>query len=66
MSTRAATATEHSGSRQKRLTVVVIISPSEVRSPAGAVMSSHGWELVAVIPGPNQEQLVAYLKRPKE
>jgi hypothetical protein len=25
-----------------------------------------GWELVAVIPGPNSEQLVAYLKRPKE
>ena len=23
-----------------------------------------GWELVAVIPGPNPEQLVAYLKRP--
>jgi hypothetical protein len=25
-----------------------------------------GWELVAVIPGPNPEQLVAYMKRPKE
>jgi len=25
-----------------------------------------GWELVAVIPGPNPEQLVAYLKRPKQ
>ncbi len=26
-----------------------------------------GWELVAVIPGPNgSEQLVAYLKRPKD
>lgn len=25
-----------------------------------------GWELVAVIPGPNPEQLVAYLKRPRE
>ncbi|MEK8109033.1 hypothetical protein NKG94_37925 [Micromonospora sp. M12] len=24
-----------------------------------------GWELVAVIPGPNPDQLVAYLKRPK-
>jgi hypothetical protein len=24
-----------------------------------------GWELVAVIPGPNAEQLVAYMKRPK-
>jgi hypothetical protein len=24
-----------------------------------------GWELVAVIPGPNPEQLVAYLKRVK-
>jgi hypothetical protein len=24
-----------------------------------------GWELVTVIPGPNAEQLVAYLKRPK-
>ena len=23
-----------------------------------------GWELVSVIPGPNSEQLVAYLKRP--
>jgi hypothetical protein len=23
-----------------------------------------GWELVTVIPGPNPEQLVAYLKRP--
>jgi len=23
-----------------------------------------GWELVSVIPGPNPEQLVAYLKRP--
>jgi hypothetical protein len=27
---------------------------------------ADGWELVAVIPGPNPEQLVAYLKRPKE
>ena len=27
---------------------------------------SDGWELVAVIPGPNPEQLVAYLKRAKE
>jgi hypothetical protein len=25
-----------------------------------------GWELVAVVPGPNPEQLVAYLKRPRE
>jgi hypothetical protein len=24
-----------------------------------------GWELVAVVPGPNNEQLVAYFKRPK-
>ena len=24
-----------------------------------------GWELVAVLPGPNPENLVAYLKRPK-
>jgi hypothetical protein len=24
-----------------------------------------GWELVAVVPGANTEQLVAYLKRPK-
>jgi hypothetical protein len=24
-----------------------------------------GWELVAVIPGPNTEQPVAYMKRPK-
>jgi hypothetical protein len=24
-----------------------------------------GWELVTVVPGPNTEQLVAYLKRPK-
>ena len=24
-----------------------------------------GWELVSVIPGPNPEQLVAYLKREK-
>jgi hypothetical protein len=24
-----------------------------------------GWDLVAVVPGPNPEQLVAYLKRPK-
>lgn len=24
-----------------------------------------GWELVSVIPGPNPEQLVAYMKRPK-
>ena len=23
-----------------------------------------GWELVQVVPGPNPEQLVAYLKRP--
>ena len=23
-----------------------------------------GWELVTVVPGPNQEQLVAYMKRP--
>jgi hypothetical protein len=27
---------------------------------------TDGWELVAVVPGPNPEQLVAYLKRPKE
>ena len=25
----------------------------------------EGWELVAVVPGPNAEQLVAYMKRPK-
>jgi hypothetical protein len=25
----------------------------------------EGWELVAVVPGPNTEQLVAYMKRPK-
>ena len=25
-----------------------------------------GWELVAVVPGPNPEQLVAYMKRPKQ
>ncbi|ROR43529.1 hypothetical protein EDD39_1694 [Kitasatospora cineracea] len=25
-----------------------------------------GWELVQVVPGPNPEQLVAYLKREKE
>jgi len=25
-----------------------------------------GWELVALVPGPNAEQLVAYMKRPKE
>jgi hypothetical protein len=25
-----------------------------------------GWELVAVLPGPTGEQMVAYLKRPKE
>jgi hypothetical protein len=24
-----------------------------------------GWELVAIVPGPNPENLVAYLKRPK-
>ena len=24
---------------------------------------ADGWELVAVVPGPNPEQLVAYLKR---
>jgi hypothetical protein len=24
---------------------------------------SEGWELVQVVPGPNPEQLVAYLKR---
>lgn len=24
-----------------------------------------GWELVSVIPGPNPENMVAYLKRPK-
>jgi hypothetical protein len=24
-----------------------------------------GWELVAIVPGPNSEQLVAYMKRPK-
>ena len=26
----------------------------------------EGFELVAVVPGPNAEQLVAYMKRPKE
>ena len=25
-----------------------------------------GWELVAVVPGPNAEQLVAYMKREKQ
>ncbi|MGH3525336.1 MAG: hypothetical protein ACRDU4_21550 [Mycobacterium sp.] len=25
-----------------------------------------GWELVSVVPGPNSEQLVAYMKRPKD
>ena len=25
---------------------------------------SEGWELVQVVPGPNPENLVAYLKRP--
>jgi hypothetical protein len=25
-----------------------------------------GWELVTLVPGPNSEQLVAYMKRPKE
>jgi hypothetical protein len=24
-----------------------------------------GWELVQVVPGPNSEQLIAYMKRPK-
>jgi hypothetical protein len=24
-----------------------------------------GWELVSVVPGPNPENMVAYLKRPK-
>jgi hypothetical protein len=27
---------------------------------------SDGWELVTVMPGPTGEQLVAYLKRPKQ
>ena len=27
---------------------------------------SDGWELVAVVPGPNPETLVAYFKRPVE
>jgi len=26
----------------------------------------EGFELVAVVPGPNSEQLVAYMKRPKQ
>ncbi len=26
---------------------------------------SDGWELVAVVPGPNAENLVAYFKRPR-
>ncbi|MGI8648590.1 MAG: hypothetical protein ACR2JX_10255 [Mycobacteriales bacterium] len=25
-----------------------------------------GWELVTVVPGPSADQLVAYLKRPKD
>jgi hypothetical protein len=25
----------------------------------------EGWELVAVVPGPTGEQLIAYMKRPK-
>lgn len=25
-----------------------------------------GWELVQVVPGPNSDNLVAYLKRPRE
>lgn len=27
---------------------------------------SDGWELVQVVPGPDGQNLVAYLKRPKE
>jgi hypothetical protein len=27
---------------------------------------SDGWELVSLVPGPNSEQLVAYMKRPVE
>jgi len=27
---------------------------------------ADGWELVTVLPGPTGEQLVAYLKRPKQ
>ena len=29
-------------------------------------LGDDGWELVALVPGPNSEQLVAYMKRPKE
>jgi hypothetical protein len=29
-------------------------------------MGDEGWELVALVPGPVSEQLVAYMKRPKE
>ena len=29
------------------------------------VWGEDGWELVQVVPGPNSEQLVAYLKRAK-
>jgi len=30
----------------------------------GTTWGADGWELVQVVPGPNSENLVAYLKRP--
>ena len=35
------------------------------REAIAKVCGYRGWELVAVIPGPNSEQLVAYMKREK-
>ena len=47
----------------------------ELRSEEGAILRvgavrfwvvwQDGWELVQVVPGPNSENMVAYLKRPK-
>ena len=38
---------------------------TDVLWPVLRALGDDGWELVAIVPGPNPENLVAYMKRPK-